>query len=347
MKKLSINIPTYNRESFLEKNLINLVNQITDNDLHTVVEINISDNASTDNTRILCKRIKELYPNVDIAYHCNDTNLGPDLNFIKAMEMANGEYSILFGDDDYLEQGAIVRLLDLFSLYPEVTFFLSNRISINEKEIELGRTPFLKSDVDTEVFDFALKNDMRAYFSLANDHGAILTFISSVAYKTNIINEVGNYDERCIGSNYSFLNYWWRAILKGKKLMYVNEYLVKATTVGSTNNNYGKGLKRLLVDTDGLTLIANYSIENLDARSRFMEVVRRCISPEVIYRSYFANIKEARTKLFPSMEKCGWDESTIAQWKLILSFKQSLFACMHYLLPNRIKRSISRLRRLG
>lgn len=31
---------------------------------------------------------------------------------------------------------------------------------------------------------------------------------------------------------------------------------VRATIIGVTNNNYGQGIKRLLVDTEGLSVIA-------------------------------------------------------------------------------------------
>ena len=334
MIKLSLNIPTYNRDSYLRENLNGIISQLRNKKLESIVEINISDNASTDKTRDICAEIKNNNSDIDITYQRNEANLGPDLNFIAAMQMARGEYSILFGDDDFFEPDAISRILEIIKKDSSIDFILSNRISIDAFGNEIKRKPFLKEDVDTEVFDFSNRNNVRAYFSLVNDLGAVFTFISSVVYKTNIIEEVGVFDSRCIGSNYSFLNYWWRSLLTGKKVLYNNEYLIKATIDGATNNNYGRGLKRLLVDTDGLSKIANYSIEDKGYRRDFLAAVRRSIPMETIYRAYFGNIKQAKETLFVSMEACGWSPVEIKQWKTILSLRQSFYACMHYLIPN-------------
>jgi hypothetical protein len=45
--------------------------------------------------------------------------------------MAHGEFSILFGDDDYFEGGAIKKILDILNCHKEISIFFSNRISID------------------------------------------------------------------------------------------------------------------------------------------------------------------------------------------------------------------------
>jgi hypothetical protein len=62
----------------------------------------------------------------------------------------------------------------------------------------------------------------------------------------------------------------------GKKLMYVNEYFVRATVAGVTNNNYGQGIRRLLVDTEGLSQIAEVVfLRNKTFCNDFLTAVRR------------------------------------------------------------------------
>ena len=89
MVKLSFNIPTFNRATFLLKNLSIIVTQIRFNQLINDVEINISDNFSSDNTEEVIKKFKSQNNDIIINYSRNDCNQVPDINFIKAMNMAS------------------------------------------------------------------------------------------------------------------------------------------------------------------------------------------------------------------------------------------------------------------
>ena len=134
MKDLSINIPTYNRDVFLKKNIGIIIDQLREDNLVDRVEINVSDNASTDATHEIVRELIEQNPDISITYHRNEVNEGPDVNFIKAMHMAKGKYSILFGDDDYFEPHAILTILTCANTHADVDIFLSNRISINAND---------------------------------------------------------------------------------------------------------------------------------------------------------------------------------------------------------------------
>lgn len=59
--KLSFCIPTYNRSSFLEKNLNIIVNQIEELSVENDVEILVMDNASSDNTAAVCRSIMDIH----------------------------------------------------------------------------------------------------------------------------------------------------------------------------------------------------------------------------------------------------------------------------------------------
>ena len=111
--KISFNIPTYNRAKYLKKNLDILTAQIKELHKENDVEINISDNASTDDTKSIVETFISAYPEIHISYHCNAKNLGPDGNFITAMHLAKGDYSLLWGDDDFLKDGGLARIFEL------------------------------------------------------------------------------------------------------------------------------------------------------------------------------------------------------------------------------------------
>ena len=336
MKHLSINIPTYNRCTFLRKNLSIIIDQLRESQLQEEVEINISDNASNDGTENEVHEFIEKNHDISINYLKQEKNYGPDVNFIEAMKMASGEYSILFGDDDFFEPGSIEAIFDLLEINKDITFFLSNRIEVDSNDSFYSKTPFLRSDISNEKFDFSIINDGRAFFSLVRDHGGILSFISSVVYRTSIIKEVGAYNEKCTGSCYSFLYYWWSSLASGKKIMYINEYFVRATTIGSTNANYGKGLKRLLVDTEGLSTIANevFVKERLKYKKDFLAACRRPIAYGRIASSYFPSNKKERARLLRSMSSCDYSKSEMDFISYIFNLRNGIKICLKNILPN-------------
>ncbi|MBT2287730.1 glycosyltransferase [Paenibacillus albidus] len=103
---LSICIPTYNRMGHLEACLNSIFSQIGPTDL---VEVIVSDNASTDGTEKVATRFLEQYPNM--RYIRNPENIGADRNIIQAAGMARGIFLKLNGDDDYFLEEAVPLLL--------------------------------------------------------------------------------------------------------------------------------------------------------------------------------------------------------------------------------------------
>ena len=140
--KLSFCIPTYNRCQFLKKNIDIIIQQIHELSVEKDVEILINDNASPDDTEKLCLRYIEDNPDIHIEYYKNEKNEGPDWNFIKAMRLAHGEYSILFGDDDFLIDGALKEFIYMIDRYRDVSIFSSNRICVDSDGKIIGEEVF-------------------------------------------------------------------------------------------------------------------------------------------------------------------------------------------------------------
>ena len=108
MPRVSIGLPVYNGENFLEAALVSLLNQT-----YKDFELIISDNASSDRTEDICRS----YASKDkrIKYFRNDTNRGAMFNFNRVFELSSGEYFKWAAHDDahadtYLEK--CVSMLD-------------------------------------------------------------------------------------------------------------------------------------------------------------------------------------------------------------------------------------------
>lgn len=109
--KLSVCIPTYNRGEFIGQTIQSIIDAAEGID---GIEIAISDNSSTDNTREVIEYYKKKFPN--ITYFCWDKNMGADRNFLKVVEIASGEYCWLMGSDDKVEANSIIHILEKLNL---------------------------------------------------------------------------------------------------------------------------------------------------------------------------------------------------------------------------------------
>ncbi|MFH1968367.1 MAG: glycosyltransferase family 2 protein [bacterium] len=109
-KLLSICIPTFNRVELLKYNLKSITDQFDiEPSLKNVVEIVISDNASSDDTKKMVVSFSEKYEN--IIYHRNETNIGFDRNLNNVVNLANGKYCLTLGDDDALFPNSLSLLI--------------------------------------------------------------------------------------------------------------------------------------------------------------------------------------------------------------------------------------------
>ena len=96
---VTIAIPTYNRaDSYLKQSLGSAVRQT-----YPEIEIIVSDNCSTDNTR----EVIESFNDPRIKYIRQDTNIGANGNMNYCVDQARGDYLLLLFDDDMIDDDFI------------------------------------------------------------------------------------------------------------------------------------------------------------------------------------------------------------------------------------------------
>jgi glycosyltransferase involved in cell wall biosynthesis len=103
---LSVCIMTYNRVGTLREALESILPQVADN---PEIEVMVSDNASTDETRQVVAAYCENHPR--LRYSRNETNVGFDGNVVACIVNAAGDYVAYFSDDDIAPPGMIAGLL--------------------------------------------------------------------------------------------------------------------------------------------------------------------------------------------------------------------------------------------
>lgn len=95
MKLVSIGLPVYNGENYIEEAIQSVLDQT-----YPDVELVISDNASSDGTENICREFAEA--NSHVKYHRNESNLGAGPNYNIAWEKSSGSFFKWLAHDDRL-----------------------------------------------------------------------------------------------------------------------------------------------------------------------------------------------------------------------------------------------------
>ncbi len=119
---LSVCVPTYNRAHLLRLSLQAALPQVAKH--ADLVELCVSDNASTDMTKEVVEECRSLGP---LRYYRNQTNLGFAGNIVNlATKHATGDYVWLIGDDDLINQGAVQKILDVLQAHQDINALYAN-----------------------------------------------------------------------------------------------------------------------------------------------------------------------------------------------------------------------------
>lgn len=125
-KVVSIIVGEYNSESFIEKNVRSLLNQTYKN-----IEILLYDDASTDSTREIMKKIQaEFSDKIRIFYSDENKGVGYGRNY--CLDQAKGEYILFMDHDDYIHDSYVERVLKFAEKNPECDIVYTGFTSVDD-----------------------------------------------------------------------------------------------------------------------------------------------------------------------------------------------------------------------
>lgn len=103
--KLSVIVPVYNVENYIEKCVMSIFNQSFKD-----LEIILVNDGSLDKSGEICEKIKEKYENVEV-YHKTNGGLSDARNY--GILKSNGEYITFVDSDDYIKPDVYLPLMSL------------------------------------------------------------------------------------------------------------------------------------------------------------------------------------------------------------------------------------------
>lgn len=140
--KVSILIPTYNSEKYIEETIESALSQTYKN-----FEIIIVDNASDDKTYKIIQEYVKKYSNIKIFK--NNKNIGPIKNWMRCISEASGEFGKILWSDDLIK-----------------STFLEKTVKVLEKNQDIGfvfSPAIIFGDVSKEKTFYTIKNKSGVY----------------------------------------------------------------------------------------------------------------------------------------------------------------------------------------
>ena len=147
-KTLSVVIPTLNRYEYLKRTLAQMLPQVERN--ADDVELVVCCNASKDETDNYMKGILAQHPDVRYRYFDEYGEVGASL--IRSVGESQGEYVVLWGDDDIPFPYFVETVLDIIRKHPDVGIIHCNRLSgkdakYNIKELRVNDNEYKDADI--------------------------------------------------------------------------------------------------------------------------------------------------------------------------------------------------------
>lgn len=122
---VSIGLPVYNGEKYLQRALDSLISQEYKN-----FEIIISDNGSTDSSLEICRKYSEVDKRIKLNE--NQSNIGSFLNFLITLNKNSGKYFMFAADDDFWAPQYLKIMVEQLELHPESNLVRCASDRINE-----------------------------------------------------------------------------------------------------------------------------------------------------------------------------------------------------------------------
>ena len=151
MAKISIGLPVFNGENYISESITSILNQT-----FTDFELIISDNASSDNTRLICLEFQLL--DSRIKYHRQEYNIGINRNFQFVLLNSKSDFFIWASHDDIWDLNWLTSLYNISKKYNTLTYgkvqFINDNGDFTNSTVNLREMVYTSKFVPFRLFKF-------------------------------------------------------------------------------------------------------------------------------------------------------------------------------------------------
>lgn len=214
---LSIVIPVYNVEAYVEKCIRSCVQQNVSTDLFEIIVVN---DGSLDKSLAICEELQQEISNL---YIISQENKGLSGARNTGLRQAKGDYVWFIDSDDWIDENCLNKIFENVLRYKSEIFWLGHRVVFNDKVYDSFRPKVIDTPIDGMQFFQTCLNE--------------LFYIWKFVYKRSFLleNELFFYE----GIIYEDLEFTPRALFKARTCLTISElyynYLMRN---GSIINNF-------------------------------------------------------------------------------------------------------------
>lgn len=303
--KLSICIPTHHgRCEVLQELLESIFNEVTQQQLESLVRICISDNASSDGTEELVARFTNAYPGM-INYQRLVTNTGIR-NFFTVIAMSETEYCWLIGSDDAIIPSGVKNVLQFLASHPDISGITTDKLNFdgslsnligpdhdqvlppspNESRCIVGTKEILDSlfipfcFISSHVFRKTLWDDVIARYSVEKilqfRHFPHTFIFSEIASNTNVWGWLAEYCVVQRLDNFSFMTE-----VSSRELDYAEQFTTDLENIalavfGEKTDSYYKAMTKLYFLYWNPCIVLKYVSHRETSRNDVADAEKKC-----------------------------------------------------------------------
>lgn len=294
--KISVIIPTFNRQNFVKECIESVINQSYQN-----FEIIIIDDGSSDKTVEICEELSKTEPRIRlyISEHC-----GVSAARNKALEKAAGEYVFFLDSDDIIHPLLFETLIcglknnDAAIAGTEVINFLEKN---HNKVLEIMNPPYIMGETTYQTHEESLE----AMFTKTSP----LSLIGGIMMRRDLIGDTKFKTDIFIGEDFYFI---YENLIKGASTVFLKQkwYYCRIHSNNSSFNFTYSGFwtrfhRRELVwkseEAFGRTKYAN--IQKTDAFNSFLACMNKNKPYSKDARLMRKTVKKYRRIIFPALSK--------------------------------------------
>ncbi len=153
MPEISVIIPVFNTEKYIEKCLESVIAQCTNN-----YEIIIVNDGSTDNSELIIKKYEQSYPEIIKYYKKSNGGLSDARNY--GVQKACGKYLCFVDSDDYIEKSLFDKLSIYIKENADLIKYKCIKVDDNYNEIERIDGPVFNTKTGSDAFTELYSKDV-------------------------------------------------------------------------------------------------------------------------------------------------------------------------------------------
>lgn len=205
-KLLTIVIPTYNMELYLNRCLDSLV-LLANKEMFKMLQVLVINDGSKDNSLGIAKKYEEKYPTIFTVIDKENGNYGSCVN--KGLELAKGKYFRILDADDWVVTDQLEKfILQLEKVEADLVLTNYSFVSQNGKQLVSMREASYGKEYMIDNFDFH------------TTHNDMMFRMHAVTYKTSLLKNINLKLQS--GISYTDAEYCYYPFVKASTMMFLN-----------------------------------------------------------------------------------------------------------------------------